>query len=86
MGQHPMETFAHELRAALESGALAHRGRVQLSDGVTVDSERMARIILADFERITQGEPEGWLTEQEEYELYDDLRRLLTLAQGAVRT
>ena len=56
-----------------------------MSDGVTVDAERMARIVLVDVERIAAGTPAGWLTEGDERVLYDDLLRLLTLARQPVR-
>jgi hypothetical protein len=81
MGTPAIEHLARELREACDSGALAHRGRVQLSDGVTVDFERMARIVLADFERIAQGRYSEWITEGEEQELYADLVRLHALAR-----
>jgi len=71
-----------ELREALTSGAFAHCSRVQLSDGVTIDSERMARIVLADFERIAQGTSSTWRIVGEEPELYDDLLCLLRLARA----
>ena len=73
--------FAHELREALRRGAFAHSGRVEMADGMTVDAERMARIVLVDVERIAAGTPAGWLTEGDERGLYDDLLRLLTLAR-----
>ena len=81
MSQHPLESVAHELHEALESGALARLGRVALSDGVAVDPERMARIILADVERSARGQRSAWLTEDEEQKLTDDLLCLLTLAR-----
>jgi hypothetical protein len=79
---HPLETFARELRACLASGALAHRGRIELSDGVSVDFERMARIVLTDFERVALRVGSDWFTEDVERALYGDLLRLhaLTLA------
>ena len=52
---------------------------------MTVDSERMARIVLVDIERIAAGTPGAWLTEGSERELYDDLLRLLTVARQSVR-
>ena len=89
MGQHlrqqQLETFARELREALDSGALAHHHRVELSDGVTVNPERMARIVLADLDRLARTDDRAWLTEFEEQKLYDDLLRLLALARGSVR-
>ena len=80
--QHLLETFAHELREALDSGALAHRGRAELSDGVTVSFERMTRIVLADFERIAKRPPGDPISESDERQLYDDLTRLHALALG----
>ena len=71
--------LALELRNRLDSGALAGLGRVHLSDGVTVDAERMARIVLADIHRITRDDPPGWLTDNERQDLHDDLLRLLAL-------
>jgi hypothetical protein len=81
MGRHPMETFARELREALESGAFARSDRVELSDGVTVNPTRMARIVLVDFERVARGQHRGWLAEGEEQALYEDLLRLHFLAR-----
>ena len=81
-----LEPLARELRDALERGALAHHGRVEMSDGVTVEPERMARIVLVDLERIAGGTPGAWLTEAYERDLYDDLRRLITLARQPVHT
>ena len=75
-----METFAHELREALDSGALAQRGRVDLSDGATVDAERMARIVLADFDRTVKHRPDEPILVDDEQQLYDDLMRLHELA------
>jgi hypothetical protein len=82
--QHRLETLARDLHGALDSGALAHCHRVELSDGVTVNPERMARIVLADIDRLTRTDDRGWLTELEEQRLYDDLLRLLTLVRGSV--
>jgi hypothetical protein len=80
MHAHPLQALASELGACLASGALASRGRVQLSDGVFVDVARMARIVLADFERVARATPGNGLIEGEEQELYDDLLRLHALA------
>jgi hypothetical protein len=80
--QHLLETFARELRGALDSGALAHRGRVELSDGVTVSFARMTRIVLTDFERIVKLLPDERISEADEQQLYDDLTHLHTLALG----
>jgi len=44
---------------------------------MAVDSERMARILLADYERVTRGDRPGWLSEHEQQTLYDDLLSLL---------
>ena len=85
MRQQPMETFARELREALDSGAFIDCGRVELNDGVTVDPQRMARIVLVDFERIDREECGVWLTEGEQQALYDDLLRLLALARQPLR-
>jgi hypothetical protein len=74
-----METLARDLREALASGAFAHHGRVELSDGMTVDPERMARIVLADFERINRDGHDSGSTASEQLTLYDDMLRLLTL-------
>ena len=71
--------LALELRIRLYSGAFSGLGRVRLSDGVTVDAERMARIVLADIYRITRDDPPGWLTDGERQDLHDDLLRLLAL-------
>jgi hypothetical protein len=81
--QRLLETFARELREVLDSGALAHRGRVELSDGVSVSFERMTRIVLADFERIAERPPGDPIDESAERQLYDDLTRLHALALGA---
>lgn len=80
-----LETFARELREGLESGALAHCHRIELSDGMTVDPERMARIVLADLDRLARTDDRGWLTEFEEQKLYEDLLHLLAMARGSVR-
>jgi hypothetical protein len=80
-----LDHLARELREALQRGALAHHGRVELSDGVTVDAERMAGIVLVGVERIAGGTPGSWLSVSHERELYDDLLRLLTLARPPVR-
>ncbi len=83
--QQRLETLAHELHEALDSGALAHCHRVELSDGVTVNPERIARIVLADIDRLARTGDRGRLTEFEEQTLYDDLLRLLALVRGSVR-
>ena len=83
--QHRLEACARELREALDAGALAHRHRAELSDGVTVNPERMARIVLADIDRLARTGDRGWLTELEEQRLYDDLLRLLALAGAPIR-
>ena len=80
MHEHPLAPLARELRACLASGALAARSRVELSDGVIVDFERMARIVLADFERAARATNGNGITEGEEQELYNDLLRLHSLA------
>jgi hypothetical protein len=80
MGQQHLETFARELREALDCGALAHCHRVALSDGVTVNPERMARVVLADIDRLARTDGRGRLTEREAQELHDDLLYLLALA------
>ena len=67
------------LRDHLKADAFAKLGRVELSDGATVDAERMARIILADVDRLARDDPHRWLTEREEQDLHDDLVRLLAL-------
>jgi hypothetical protein len=72
------------LRERLDAGALAGLGRVEMSDGVTVDPERMARIILADVDRIDRVEGWDWLTEGEEQSLHDDLLQLLTLSRRSL--
>ena len=74
--------LALELREALSSGAFARHGRVKLSDGVTVDPERMARIVLVDIERGARDGHGGWLTEDDEHALHDDVRRLLGLGRA----
>jgi hypothetical protein len=84
MQEHLLESLARELREHLASGALAHRGRVELSDGLTIDPERMARIVLTDSERVTQGRYSAWITEGQEETLYDDLLRLVALARVPV--
>ena len=80
-----LSPLALELREALGSGAFDRRGRVALSDGLTVDPERMARIILVDIEHGARDGQAMWLTEDEERVLYDDLLRLLTLARPTGR-
>jgi hypothetical protein len=79
-----LEPLDRELRDALERGALAHRGRLEMSDGVTVEPERMARIVLVDLERIAGGTSGAWLPEGCDRELYDDLLRLVMLARQPV--
>jgi hypothetical protein len=75
-----MESVARELGEALDSGALTQRGRVELSDGVTVSFERMARIVLADFERIAERLADERISEADERQLHDDLTHLHALA------
>jgi hypothetical protein len=77
-----MRLLAHELREELESGALARRGRVELSDGVTVSFERMARIVLTDVARIVERRADTPSSEADEQQLYDDLTHLHALALG----
>jgi hypothetical protein len=76
MKQHPMDTFARELRGALNAGAFAHCSQIELSDGVTVNSERMARIVLVDFERFVAGTADGRFPDDQVVQLFDDLKRL----------
>jgi hypothetical protein len=45
---------------------------------------RMARIVLADFDRIIRDTRADWLTASEQEALYDDMLRLLTLARWGV--
>ena len=73
--------LALELREALSSGAFARHGRIEMSDGVTVDPERMARIVLVDIEHLAQGRHGDWITEDEEQRIYADLLCLLDLAR-----
>ena len=80
--QHVMGILAHELGAVLSSGALARRGRVELSDGITVGFERMARIVLADVQRNAGRLADGRISEADERQLYDDLTHLHALALG----
>jgi hypothetical protein len=80
MHEHPLSPLARELRACLASGALDGRSRVELNDGVIVDFERMARIALADFERVGRATNGNGIAEGEEQEVYDDLLRLHSLA------
>ena len=56
MSVQELSALALELRAVLKSGAFAQRGRVALNDGVTVNPERMARIILVDIERVARND------------------------------
>jgi hypothetical protein len=51
------EHVIRELRAALPSSALADCGRVEMSDGMTIDAERMARMVLVDLEYVARGTP-----------------------------
>ena len=76
---------ARELQQHLDIGVLTTLGRVELSDGVTVDAERMARIVLSDGARVIRGHPSDWLTVREQRDLQDDLMRLLILASAPVR-
>jgi len=80
--QHFMGLLAHELHAELDSGTLARRGRVALSDGATVSFERMARIVLADVERNAGRPADERISEADEQQLYDDLTHLHALALG----
>jgi hypothetical protein len=80
--QHFMELLAHELGEDLDSGALARRGRVELSDQVTVSFERMARIVLTDFARVVERPTDQQISEDDEQQLYDDLTHLHALALG----
>ena len=77
------EHLIRELRDALSSGALAHCGRVEMCDGMTVDAERMARMVLVDLEYVSRGTSGACLAAGYERVLYDDLLRLLTLARPA---
>ena len=77
-----MKLLAHELGEELGSGALARRGRVELTDGVTVSFERMARIVLTDFGRIVERPADERISEADEQQLYDDLTHLHALAMG----
>jgi hypothetical protein len=77
------EHLIRELHDALASGALAHCGRVEISDGMTVDAERMARIVLVELEYVARGTPGACLAAGYERVLYDDMLRLLTLARPA---
>ena len=76
-----MRHVVQELRDALESGVLTHRERVTLGDGVIVNPERMARIILTDYERVRRAAPGGWLVGAELDRLHDDLLCLLSVAR-----
>ena len=82
MTVHTLAQLALELRDRLTGDDLTGLGRIELSDGVSVDAERMARIVLADLGR--RDLPE-WLTERELQQLRDDLLRLLALVHGGVR-
>ena len=77
---HPMEPLARELRAWLASEALDARSRVELSDGLIVNLERMVRIVLADFERVAWATDGSAITEGEKHALSDDRLRLHSLA------
>jgi len=46
----------------------------------------MARIVLADYDRIIQGGPQGWLTEHERRMLHEDLLCLLGFGPSNMRT
>ena len=81
MGRSIMEHLLQELGGALESGVLAQRGPVALGDGISVESARMARIILGDYERIRRAPSGGWLAAAEVQTLHDDLLRLLLLVR-----
>lgn len=78
-----MRLLARELRAELDSGTLARRGRAALSDGLTVSFERMARIVLADFARIMERRTDQQISEADEQQLYNDLTHLHALALGS---
>ncbi len=84
MQPHQLVRLARDLRERLTSGTLAQRGQVELSDGMTINPERMARIVLVDIERVIQGKHSEWITEGQDEILYDDLLRLLALAQVPV--
>lgn len=73
------EALVHKLRDALDGGAFAALERVTLSDGVTVQAARMARIILTDLQRIAEQPDGGWVAEDEKPRLYDDVQHLLAL-------
>src|SRR5215217_6519653 len=85
MTRQSMDTLTGELRKALTAGAFTRRGRVALSDGVTVDPERMARIILVDIEHLAQGRHADWITKDEEQRIYDDLLCLLAVTHRSGR-
>ena len=77
-----MKLLAHELGEELDSGALARRGRVELTGGVTVSFERMARIVLTDVARVMERPADQPISETYEQQLYDDLTHLHALALG----
>jgi len=70
-----LERYARELKEYLASGALMGSGAVELTDGLVVDVERMARITLAEFERLASGTSQT-SSIQEHQQLYADLERL----------
>lgn len=81
MGQHhPLASLARDLREVLASGALTRHGRVAMSDGLIIEPERMARLVLSDFERIVRDGHDSGSTASDELALYDDMLRLLTEA------
>jgi hypothetical protein len=79
-----MESLAQDLAACLAAGPLACSGHVELSDGAIVDFERMARIVLFDVERMARMTVGDGRVADEAQAIYDDLRRLLSLAQTPV--
>ena len=79
-----LASLARELQQHLNTGALATVGRVELSDGVTVDAQRMARIVLSDVSRIARGHPPDWLTDRERQDLQEDLLRLIASVPASV--
>ena len=84
MSTQELSLLARELQESLVSGSLAQRGRVDLSDGVTVTFERMARIVLADFDRLMKQTPDDPISDDAEQQLYDDLLRLHDVAHAGV--
>ena len=81
MSVQALAPLALVLRECLDAGALAGLGRIELSDGVSVDPERMARIALGELDRIARVAGWDWLTEREEQDLLNDLLRLLALVR-----